>query len=150
MLTLPTLFFWINDENIKENVWKKEQNKKKWEKINENISRAQYQLRSPSPFYSNDSHFLELKWICATGVTCECSNGLAYRSLCGLLLEHRSLESEGLTLDSSWGLRIFSHCSTFITRPRHFSFLSNRLLLIHILFVSGEAHSEICDVVRTV
>lgn len=74
----------------------------------------------------------------------------AYRSLCGLLLEHRSLESEGLTLDSSWGLRIFSHCSTFITRPRHFSFLSNRVLLIHVLFFSGEAHSEICDVVRTV
>ena len=33
---------------------------------------------------------------------------LAHRSLCGSMVEHRSVESEGLRFDSLWGLRIFS------------------------------------------
>ena len=33
---------------------------------------------------------------------------LAHRSLCGSMVEHRSVESEGLGFDSLWGLRIFS------------------------------------------
>ena len=33
---------------------------------------------------------------------------LAHRSLCGSVVEHRSVESEGLRFGSSWGLRIFS------------------------------------------
>ena len=34
---------------------------------------------------------------------------LAHRGVsAALVVEHRSAESEGLTLDSSWGLRIFS------------------------------------------
>ena len=33
---------------------------------------------------------------------------LAHRSLCGSVVEHRSVESEGLRFDSLWGLRIFS------------------------------------------
>ena len=31
----------------------------------------------------------------------------AHHNLCGSVVEHQSLESEGLRFDSSWGLRVF-------------------------------------------
>ena len=44
-------------------------------------------------------------------------------SLCSLVVEHRSVESEGLRFDSSWGLRIFL-CLKLVTRRKNI-FLSN-------------------------
>ena len=36
------------------------------------------------------------------------SGSCSLESLCGSVVEHRSAESEGLRLDSSWELRMFS------------------------------------------
>ena len=45
---------------------------------------------------------------------------LAQHGVCGLVVEHRSAESEGLRFDSSWGLGFFL-CPRLVTRQKHLS-----------------------------
>ena len=65
------------------------------------------------------------KWLIlyAGRVSCELRNRpRSPWSLCGSVEEHRSAESDGLRLDSSWGLRIFL-CPTLV--PRRITSFSN-------------------------
>ena len=54
---------------------------------------------------------------------------LAHLSLCGSVVEHRSAESEGLRLDSSWGLRNVSLSRAREKTKKHLS-----LTAIYILY----------------
>ena len=55
-------------------------------------------------------------------------------SLCDSVVEHRRAESEGLRLDSSWGLRSFL-CPTLVTRLKSSSFLNRDQNLPSLLFL---------------
>ena len=64
-------------------------------------------------FYLNRNGW---SWQYAGRVSCELRNRpRSPWSLCSSVEEHRSAESDGLRLDSSWGLRIFL-CPTLVTR----------------------------------
>ena len=75
--------------------------------------------------------------VCRTGVIHEIRKGpCSPQSVCGLVVEHRSTESERLRFDSSWGLRIFSLSHARDKTVKHLSlfffFLVNACIMVDV------------------